>query len=136
MTHERKPIWLRYQLDPNLPMKSFAFSFCCVVGATVSAVAAERPNIVFIFTDDHCEQALSAYDPSRMTTPNMDRLAKEGMLFERCYVTNAICGPSRAVIMTGQCAMRTGVLMVPNAPVGPLITLPFTPIRMPRVPPA
>jgi arylsulfatase A-like enzyme len=60
------------------------------------------PNIVFIFTDDHCEQALSAYDPSRMSTPNMDRLANEGMRFTRCYVTNAICGPSRAVIQTGK----------------------------------
>ena len=60
------------------------------------------PNIVFIFTDDHCEQALSAYDPYRMSTPNMDRLANEGMRFTRCYVTNAICGPSRAVIQTGK----------------------------------
>lgn len=60
-----------------------------------------RPNILFIFTDDHCEQALSAYDPSKITTPNLDRLADEGMRFTRCYVTNSICGPSRAVIQTG-----------------------------------
>ncbi|MEM7476179.1 MAG: sulfatase [Planctomycetota bacterium] len=66
------------------------------------AAAADRPNIVFIFTDDHCQQALSAYDDSRITTPNMDRIAKEGMRFDRCYVTNAICGPSRAVIQTGK----------------------------------
>ena len=45
------------------------------------------------FTDDHCEQALSAYDPSRITTPNLDRIANEGMRFDRCYVTNSICGP-------------------------------------------
>ncbi len=63
--------------------------------------SAERPNILFIFTDDHCEQALSAYDPTKITTPNMDRIAKEGMRFTRCYVTNSICGPSRAVIQTG-----------------------------------
>ena len=67
-----------------------------------------RPNIVFIFTDDHCEQALSAYDASRMSTPNMDRLANEGMLFTRCYVTNSICGPSRAVIQTGKYSHLNG----------------------------
>ena len=65
-------------------------------------LAADKPNILLIFTDDHCQQALSAYDPSRITTPNMDRIANEGMKFNRCYVTNSICGPSRAVILTGK----------------------------------
>ena len=74
------------------------------------ATAQERPNIVFIFTDDHCQQALSAYDPSRMTTPNMDRIAQEGMLFQRCYVTNGICGPSRAVIQTGKYSHLNGFM--------------------------
>ncbi|MCF6311380.1 MAG: sulfatase [Verrucomicrobiales bacterium] len=68
------------------------------------------PNIVFIFTDDHCEQALSAYDPLRIHTPNMDRIAKEGMRFNRCYVTNAICGPSRAVIQTGKYSHLNGFM--------------------------
>ena len=72
--------------------------------------AAERPNIVFIFTDDHCTQALSAYDPARITTPNMDRIAREGMRFDRCYVTNSICGPSRAVIQTGKYSHRNGFI--------------------------
>ncbi len=70
--------------------------------ASVVVAADQRPNIVFIFTDDHCEQALSAYDPARISTPNMDRIANEGMRFNRCYVTNSICGPSRAVIQTGK----------------------------------
>ena len=70
--------------------------------------AADRPNIVFIFTDDHCEQALSAYDPTRITTPNMDRIAQEGMRFTRCYVTNSICGPSRAVVQTGKYSHLNG----------------------------
>jgi len=78
-------------------------------GASVAA-AADRPNLVFIFTDDHCEQALSAYDPARITTPNLDRLAKEGMRFDRCYVTNSICGPSRAVIQTGKYSHLNGFL--------------------------
>ena len=73
-----------------------------VFSQTSFGQSSDRPNIVFIFTDDHCQQALSAYDPSRMTTPNMDRIAEQGMKFNRCYVTNAICGPSRAVIQTGK----------------------------------
>jgi len=78
---------------------------------TAVSLAAERPNIVFIFTDDHCQQALSAYDPARITTPNMDRLAREGMRFDRCYVTNAICGPSRAVIQTGKYSHLNGFMV-------------------------
>jgi len=75
-----------------------------------SAKAAERPNIVFIFTDDHCEQALSAYDDSRIITPQMDRIADEGMKFTCCYVTNSICGPSRAVIQTGKYSHLNGFI--------------------------
>ena len=75
-----------------------------------SHAADAPPNIVFIFTDDHCEQALSAYDPSRITTPNLDRIANEGMRFDRCYVTNSICGPSRAVIQTGKYSHLNGFI--------------------------
>ena len=75
-----------------------------------SHAADPPPNIVFIFTDDHCEQALSAYDPSRITTPNLDRIANEGMRFDRCYVTNSICGPSRAVIQTGKYSHLNGFI--------------------------
>lgn len=75
----------------------------------VSSMAeTKKPNIVFIFTDDHCEQALSAYDDSRIVTPNMDRIANDGMKFTRCYVTNSICGPSRAVIQTGKYSHLNG----------------------------
>lgn len=80
------------------------------LAASTIARAADRPNIVFIFTDDHCQQALSAYDSSRTATPNMDRIAKEGMLFQRCYVTNGICGPSRAVIQTGKYSHLNGFI--------------------------
>ncbi|NNC88520.1 MAG: sulfatase [Akkermansiaceae bacterium] len=89
-----------------------ALAACTPVIAAEKAPSAKtskgRPNIIFIFTDDHCEQALSAYDPSRITTPNMDRIAKEGMRFNRCYVTNSICGPSRAVILTGKYSHLNG----------------------------
>ena len=63
---------------------------------------AERPNIIFIMSDDHAYQAISAYDDRLIETPNIDRLAEEGMLFTNACVTNSICAPSRAVILTGK----------------------------------
>ncbi|MBQ4913833.1 sulfatase [Maribacter sp. MMG018] len=66
------------------------------------AVAPKRPNIVFIMSDDHAYQAISAYDTSLIETPNIDRIAKMGMLFTNASVTNSICAPSRAVILTGK----------------------------------
>ena len=61
-----------------------------------------RPSIVFIMSDDHGYQALSAYSDHLMTTPNIDRIASDGMLFSNACVTNSICAPSRAVILTGK----------------------------------
>ncbi|MDR0336905.1 MAG: sulfatase [Planctomycetaceae bacterium] len=70
---------------------------------SVSVFAAEtRPNIVFIFTDDHAYQAIGAYGSNRNETPQMDKLAAQGMRFTNCCVTNSLCGPSRAVIQTGK----------------------------------
>ncbi len=60
------------------------------------------PNIIFIMSDDHAYQAISAYDDRLIETPNIDRLADEGMLFSNACVTNSICAPSRAVILTGK----------------------------------
>jgi arylsulfatase A-like enzyme len=62
----------------------------------------KRPNIVFIMSDDHAYQAISAYDKRLTQTPNIDRIANEGMLFSNACVTNSICAPSRAVILTGK----------------------------------
>ncbi len=62
----------------------------------------ERPNILFIMSDDHAYQAISAYSDHLIETPNIDRLAKEGMLFTNASVTNSICAPSRATILTGK----------------------------------
>ena len=66
--------------------------------ATAKASPRKPPNIVFIFSDDHAYQAIGAYDDPRrlIETPNIDRLAREGMRFDRCLVPNSICGPSRA----------------------------------------
>lgn len=67
-----------------------------------------RPNILFIMTDDHAKRAMSAYSTDLMQTPNLDRIANEGMRFTNACVTNAICGPSRAVILTGKFSHSNG----------------------------
>ena len=60
-----------------------------------------RPNILFIMADDHAAKAISAYGMAINSTPNIDRIADEGMRLDHCYVTNSICTPSRAAILTG-----------------------------------
>jgi arylsulfatase A-like enzyme len=82
------------------------FVSCCFIAAFASGQ--DRPNILFIMSDDHAYQAISAYGSNRNQTPNIDRLAKEGMRFDRAFVTNSICGPSRAVIMTGKYSHLNG----------------------------
>jgi len=76
-------------------------------------LADERPNIVFIFSDDHAPHAIGAYDgwlKSVNPTPNIDKLAAQGMLFTNSFCTNSICGPSRAVIMTGKHSHKNGFM--------------------------
>jgi arylsulfatase A-like enzyme len=69
-----------------------------------------RPNILFIMADDHAYQAISAYGSNRNVTPNIDRIANAGVRFDRAFVTNSICAPSRAVILTGLHSHLNGVL--------------------------
>jgi len=70
----------------------------------------DPPNIIFIMSDDHASKAISAYDTSLLLTPNIDRLAESGIRFDNCYCTNAICSPSRAVILTGKYSHMNGVI--------------------------
>lgn len=81
----------------------FAFS-----GFNAAAQNLKRPNIVVIISDDHAYQTISAYGSKLMNTPNIDRIANEGARFDRAYVTNSICGPSRAVILTGKYSHKNG----------------------------
>jgi len=75
-----------------------------------SETAPGPPNIVFIMSDDHAYQAISAYGYDLIQTPNIDRLAREGILFKNSFVTNSICAPSRAVLLTGKHSHLNGVL--------------------------
>jgi arylsulfatase A-like enzyme len=67
------------------------------------------PNIIVIMADDHAQRAISAYGSTLIQTPNIDRLADEGILFSSSFVTNSICAPSRAVFLTGQYSHRNGL---------------------------
>ena len=77
------------------------------------SVAAKGPNILFIFSDDHAEAAISAYGShlaKSAPTPNLDRIAKEGAIFKNSFCANSICGPSRACILTGLHSHTNGFL--------------------------
>ncbi|MHC4155406.1 MAG: sulfatase family protein [Planctomycetota bacterium] len=83
----------------------------CLNGRTGTADrGGERPNILFIMSDDHAFQAMSCYGSRINKTPNLDRIANEGMRFDNCFCTNSICTPSRAVILTGKYSHKNGVL--------------------------
>jgi arylsulfatase A-like enzyme len=73
-----------------------------VAKAEGQTAASQRPNILFIFSDDHAYQAISAYGFGLNKTPNIDRIGAEGVRFTRCLTTNSLCGPSRATLLTGK----------------------------------
>ena len=96
-------------------MKTTTFLACVAawlaVGGTAGTAAPKpvRPNILFIMSDDHAYHAISAYTGGRLNqTPNIDRLAREGVRFDRCFVVNSICTPSRATILTGKYSHLNG----------------------------
>ena len=70
---------------------------------------ASRPNIIFIMADDHAYQAISAYGSTLIQTPNIDRIGREGAIMKKGFVTNSVCSPSRAVILTGKYSHINGL---------------------------
>ncbi len=97
---------------------------CASVQKTKSV---ERPNVLFVLTDDQHFRALGAAGNPEVRTPNIDRLAKDGTYFTRCHVSNPICTPSRAAMLTGQYGFHNGVTFFgqtinPGTPtIGPLL---------------
>lgn len=85
------------------------FLFGLTLVNALTAATSTRPNILFIMADDHGRQAISAYGSKTIQTPNLDRLAGEGMRFTEALATNAICSPSRAVLLTGKYNHLCGV---------------------------
>ena len=96
-------------------MKVFYGIRLCVLFALIFMLAGcnhskvKNPNILFIMSDDHAFQAISAYNSQLVQTPNVDKIAHEGMLFTKAFVTNSLCAPSRAVIQTGKFSHLNGV---------------------------
>ena len=82
----------------------------CESLTTQSRSSGKRPNIIFIMSDDHASHAMSCYGSRINKTPNLDRIAEEGMRFENCFCTNSICAPSRAVILTGKYSHMNGLI--------------------------
>lgn len=110
-----KNIKMSYKLTiPNNKITGI-IGIAAIIGGCSPAPKPEntRPNIVFIMSDDHAFQAISAYGGSLAKlapTPNIDRIARDGMIFNRCMVTNSICGPSRATILTGKYSHQNGFI--------------------------
>ena len=86
----------------------FGLSACKEAKQTTEVEQVDRPNIIYIMTDDHGYQAISAYGGQLNETPNIDKIADEGILFTRSFVTNSICSPSRAVMLTGKFSHMNG----------------------------
>jgi arylsulfatase A-like enzyme len=103
-------------------LRDFAEKYVCVtalltaLAISISACAPDtstnrqdtRPNILFIMSDDHSERAISAYGSTLISTPNIDRIADEGVIFRESFVANSICGPSRAIMLTGKHSHKNG----------------------------
>ena len=95
-----------------MPRTFLALPVVLLCSAAASAADA-RPNILFIMSDDHGYQAISAYGSKINQTPNIDRIAREGIRFDRAFVTNSICGPSRAVIVPDSTGRPAGKSRLP-----------------------
>ena len=80
----------------------------------ISFAQSQKPNILVIFSDDHTQQTISIYGGKVMVTPNIDRIAKEGAILRNTFVTNSICAPSRAVLLTGKYSHING--LIDNSP--------------------
>ena len=87
-----------------LPLATLSLASC----AGQKKEEPKRPNIIFMMTDDHTTQAMSCYGGNLLQTPNMDRIANEGIRMDNCYAVNALSGPSRACILTGKFSHENG----------------------------
>ena len=91
-------------------MLSRRHALAALAGTPVFAQTARRPNVLFVMTDDHSVAHLSCYGNKTLRTPNMDRIASEGVLFRNAFCTNSLCAPARATCLTGTYSHINGVL--------------------------
>ena len=91
--------------------------FCAVMSFGVNAFGVEKPNVIIIYGDDVGQGDVGAYGSKLIPTPNIDQLAKEGLVFTDGHCTAATCTPSRFSLLTGVHGFRYGVrILAPNAP--------------------
>jgi len=93
-------------------------------GALIAHRERRKPNILFIFSDDHAVQAISAFGSKINKTPNIDKIANEGIVLERCFCCNSICAPSRAAVLTGKHSHVNGLMTNGNLFDGSQTTFP------------
>ena len=111
--HRAKSVTVSPDMNPTESSRRQFLRTVCGMGVSLLPSAAQtpqkRPNIIYIMSDDHAAHAISAYGSKINQTPNIDRIAKEGMKLANCFCTNSICTPSRACILTGQYSHINGV---------------------------
>lgn len=97
MDHQRKPQIMKRLLTLLTVLPILAYT-------------QQRPNILYIMSDDHDANAISAYNKTLIATPHIDRIANEGILFNRSFVGNSLCGPARATLLTGLHSHKNGFI--------------------------
>ncbi len=103
--HIRKEV-----IVPRMLTVALGFAgFCPSAFGAPEALITDRPNILFIFSDDHAVQAISTFGSRINQTPNIDRIAEQGARFTRTFCANSICSPSRACVLTGKHSHMNGV---------------------------
>lgn len=101
-------------METRILIVQVTISFLLIIGlvdhvaAQTQASSQRKPNIIFIMSDDHGYQAVSAYNDKLIKTPNIDRIGREGAVMDNAFVTNSVCSPSRAVILTGKYSHLNG----------------------------
>jgi arylsulfatase A-like enzyme len=99
------------RIPNSLSLAAFLVVLGCMAGVCMAQdEGTRRPNILYVMSDDHASHAMSCYGSRINQTPNLDRLADEGMLFTNCFCTNSICAPCRAVVLTGKYSHLNGVI--------------------------
>ena len=103
-----------FKLNNSIKYVTILFLFVVITTGACSRqnTNTQKPNILFIMSDDHTSQACGIYGGVLVDfvhTPNISRLAEEGCVLENCLVSNSICSPSRATIMSGQYSHHSGV---------------------------
>jgi arylsulfatase A-like enzyme len=108
----------------TLGAASVSLSALSCTTQSLSRKSTAAPNILFIFSDDHAVQSISTYGSKINKTPNIDRIAQEGIALDRCFCCNSICAPSRAAVLTGKHSHANGLMTNMNRFDGAQMTFP------------